>query len=61
MTEAWVTMVTSDSYVVGAVVLAHSLQSTCTVSHKRPIVCMVTPGVSSYAFMTLIGSARTGA
>jgi len=43
--EAWVTMVTSDSYVVGAVVLAHSLQSTCTVSRQRPLLCMVTPEV----------------
>ena len=43
--EAWVTMVTSDSYVVGAVVLAHSLQSTCTVSRQRPLLCMVTSEV----------------
>ena len=43
--EAFITMVTSDSYVVGAVVLAHSLQSTCNVSQTRPIVCMITPEV----------------
>jgi hypothetical protein len=42
--EAFATLVTSDSYVVGAVVLASSLQST---GATRPIVCMVSPQVCS--------------
>ena len=37
--EAYVTMVTNKDYVVGALVLAHSLRGTGT---KRPILCMVT-------------------
>ena len=43
--EAYVTMVTSDSYVVGAVVLANSLQSSSEASRVRPLLCMVTPEV----------------
>ena len=37
--EAYVTLVTSDSYVVGALVLGHSLRRQHT---KRALVCMVT-------------------
>lgn len=44
--EAFATMVTSDSYVVGAVVLADSLQSTCAAAQRRPLVCMVTSQVA---------------
>ena len=46
--EAFATLVTSDSYVVGAVVLASSLQST---GATRPIVCMVSPQVCLYLYM----------
>ena len=38
--EAYVTLVTSDSYVVGALVLGHSLRRVGT---TRRLVCMVTP------------------
>ena len=41
--------VTSDSYVVGAVVLADSLRSTCAAAHKRPMACMVTAEVCTHA------------
>ena len=54
--EAFVTMVTSDSYVVGAVVLAGSLQATSTAAQRRPIVCMVTAGVSEESRKTLRGA-----
>jgi len=43
MTDAYVTLVTSDNYVSGAVTLAHSLRLSGT---NRKIVCMVTPEVS---------------
>lgn len=36
--EAYVTLVTSEGYVVGALVLAHSLRLTGT---QRPIICLV--------------------
>lgn len=41
--EAYVTLVTSDSYVSGALVLAHSLKETGT---NHPIECLVTGNVS---------------
>ncbi|ORX84372.1 hypothetical protein BCR32DRAFT_277171 [Anaeromyces robustus] len=44
MTDAYVTLVTSDNYVSGAVTLAHSLRLSGT---NKQIVCMVTPEVSS--------------
>ena len=53
--EAFATLVTSDSYVVGAVVLASSLQST---GATRPIVCMVSPQVCSPRFAQHRASAR---
>ena len=49
MAEAYVTMVTSDSYVVGAIVLANSLQSASLATDKRPFICMVTPEVSLFS------------
>ncbi|VDO35973.1 unnamed protein product [Onchocerca flexuosa] len=43
MTEAWVTLATSDGYAIGALVLAHSLK----VQHTtKQLHCMVTSGVS---------------
>lgn len=42
-TEAWVTLATNDSYAVGVMVLAHSLQSVQT---TRPLVVMVGDHVS---------------
>ena len=51
--EAFATMVTSDSYVVGAVVLASSLQSA---SARRPVVCMVSPQVSAESRKVLRGA-----
>lgn len=36
--EAYVTLVTSEGYVVGALVLAHSLRLSGT---QRPIICLV--------------------
>ncbi|KAM3727240.1 Glycogenin-1 [Dirofilaria immitis] len=43
MTEAWVTLATSDGYAVGALVLAHSLKAQQT---SKKLHCMVTTGVS---------------
>ncbi|VDM95612.1 unnamed protein product [Thelazia callipaeda] len=43
MTEAWVTLATSDGYAVGALVLAHSLRASKT---TRKLHCMITSGVS---------------
>lgn len=37
--QCWMTLVTTDGYVVGALVLAHSLRQTGT---QRPIVCLCT-------------------
>ena len=57
--EAFATLVTSDSYVVGAVVLASSLQST---GATRPIVCMVSPQVCLYLYIPgLLRTARAPA
>ena len=42
-TEAWVTLATNDSYAVGVLVLAHSLQAVQT---TRPLVVMVGDHVS---------------
>ena len=56
--EAFATLVTSDSYVVGAVVLASSLQST---GATRPIVCMVSPQVCSAPGSGLLRTARAPA
>jgi len=42
-TEAWVTLATNDSYAVGVMVLAHSLQAVKT---TRPLVVMVGDHVS---------------
>ncbi|KAG4090545.1 hypothetical protein H8356DRAFT_635744 [Neocallimastix lanati (nom. inval.)] len=44
MTDAYVTLVTSDNYVSGAVTLAHSLRLSGT---NKKIVCMITPELSS--------------
>ena len=41
--QAYVTLVTNDAYVLGALVLGHSLRRTQT---ERVLVCMVTTGVS---------------
>ncbi|KHJ41763.1 glycosyltransferase, family 8 [Trichuris suis] len=41
--QAWVTLVTNDSYGLGALVLGHSLRKTKT---RRVLHCMVAPGVS---------------
>uniref|UniRef100_A0A5S6QYG1 glycogenin glucosyltransferase n=1 Tax=Trichuris muris TaxID=70415 RepID=A0A5S6QYG1_TRIMR len=41
--QAWVTLVTNDSYCLGALVLGHSLRRTNT---KRALHCLVAPGVS---------------
>lgn len=41
--QAYVTMVTSDGYVAGALVLAHSLKETAT---PHPIECIVTSNIS---------------
>eukprot|EP00045_Choanoeca_perplexa_P003976 m.34706 g.34706 ORF g.34706 m.34706 type:complete len:349 (+) comp12333_c0_seq1:120-1166(+) len=41
--QAYVTLVTNDAYVLGALVLGHSLRRTHT---ERVLVCMVTDGVS---------------
>lgn len=43
MTEAWVTLATSDGYAVGALVLAHSLKAART---TKKLHCMVTTSVS---------------
>lgn len=43
MTEAWVTLATSDGYAVGALVLAHSLKVQQT---TKKLHCMITTGVS---------------
>jgi hypothetical protein len=51
--EAFATMVTSNSYVVGAVVLASSIQSA---SARRPVVCMVSPQVSAESRKVLRGA-----
>jgi lipopolysaccharide biosynthesis glycosyltransferase len=40
--EAYITLVTSDSYVIGALVLCHSLRKSLT---KRVICCMVTKNI----------------
>ena len=48
--EAYITMVTSDNYVVGALVLGHSLRATGT---RRPLVCMCTDGVSPSSLAAL--------
>lgn len=42
--QAYVTMVTSDSYVIGALVLAHSLRKLHTPKH---IVCLITSSIST--------------
>ncbi len=44
MREAYVTLVTTDAYVVGALVLGHSLRESGT---NRPMICMVTPGLAA--------------
>ena len=41
--QAYVTLVTSDSYVLGALVLAHSLRKSKT---TRNIVCLATATIS---------------
>ncbi|EJW78553.1 hypothetical protein WUBG_10538, partial [Wuchereria bancrofti] len=43
MTEAWVTLATSDGYAIGALVLAHSLKIQKT---TKKLHCMITTGVS---------------
>lgn len=50
--EAFVTMVTSDDFVIGAEVMLHSLRKHgkiigAGVGRRRPLVVMVTPGVST--------------
>ena len=52
--EAFVTLVTSESYVVGAVVLADSLRGCC--GDERPMVCMVTDVVSDESRRVLKGA-----
>lgn len=42
--EAYVTMVTSKDYIIGALVLAHSLEGTGT---SRPLLCMVTKNLDN--------------
>lgn len=48
--EAYVTLVTSDAYVVGALVLAHSLRRTGT---TRRLVCLVTSHLASDSIASL--------
>ncbi|VDN60285.1 unnamed protein product [Dracunculus medinensis] len=43
MTEAWVTLATTDGYAIGALVLAYSLRESET---TRQLHCMVTPNIS---------------
>lgn len=43
--EAFVTMVTSDDFVIGAETMLHSLREHCT-TRRRASVVMVTSGVS---------------
>ncbi len=43
-THAFVTLVTTDSYVLGALVLAHSLRKSKTTKH---IVCLTTGSIST--------------
>ncbi|KAI9492705.1 glycogenin 1, isoform CRA_c [Zychaea mexicana] len=49
--EAYVTLVATDSYVPGALVLAHRLRDLGTVKH---LACLVTPIVSSQARALLV-------
>ena len=53
--EAYVTMVTTDDYVQGAMVLAHSLRETGNAS-GRDVVCMVTNNLSLLS-IELLGKA----
>lgn len=48
--EAFVTLVTSDSYVVGALVLGHSLKS---VGSTRRLICMVTSSLAADSIAAL--------
>lgn len=48
--EAFVTMVTSDAYVVGALVLAYSLRRTGT---SRKLICMATSQLAADSIATL--------
>lgn len=48
--EAYVTLVTTESYIVGAQVLAKSLRETRT---TRPIICLVTSNLSEASFRAL--------
>lgn len=48
--EAFVTLITSDSYVVGALVLAHSLR---LVGTAKRLICMVTPNLAYDSVATL--------
>lgn len=43
--EAYVTLVTSDSYVPGALVLGHRLRDLRT---TRPLACLITPGIADH-------------
>ena len=44
VTEAYVTLVTSEEYTIGALVLAHSLRKLHT---KKHIVCLITSNLSA--------------
>lgn len=48
--EAYVTLVTTDSYVIGAQVLAKSLRETRT---TRPIICLATANLTELSIRTL--------
>ena len=50
--EAWVTLATNDSYAIGVLVLANSLQA---VKSSRPLVVMITNQVSSAMRLVFLG------
>lgn len=45
MMEAYVTLVATDSYAAGALILSHQLRD---LGSSKEIVCLVTPNISSY-------------
>jgi len=59
--EAFVTMVTSDDFVIGAETMLHSLRDHCTKNknktRQRALVVMVTPGVSGLRKQALSAAA----
>lgn len=55
--EAFVTMVTSDDFVIGAETMFHSLREHCNKTRRRATVVMVTPGVSEMKIQALRAAA----